>query len=57
MIFLKDQKDLETAVKNLNAHKTDLRIQDIIYGQHQIDLGFGDPKKDPGMRCHLSTNV
>lgn len=49
MIFLKDQKDFDAAIKNLNAHKTDLRISDIIFGQRQIDLGFGDPKKDPGM--------
>lgn len=49
LIFLKDQKDLDTAIKNLNAHKSDLRIQDIIYGQLQIDLGFGDPKKDPAV--------
>jgi hypothetical protein len=49
MIFLENAKDRDTAVSNLNAHKTDLRISDIIYGQRQIDLGFGDSSKDPGM--------
>lgn len=46
---MKNQSDLPTAIKNLEAHKSDLRIQDIIYGQHQIDLGFGDPNKDPAV--------
>lgn len=47
LIFLEDRADLDKAVANLNAHKDDLRIDQIIYGQHQIDLGFGDATKDP----------
>ena len=46
LIFLEDRTDLNKAVANLNAHKSDLRIDQIIYGQQQIDLGFGDATKD-----------
>jgi hypothetical protein len=46
LIFLENRADLDKAVANLNAHKSDLRIDQIIYGQQQIDLGFGDATKD-----------
>lgn len=57
MIFLKDQKDPETAVKNLNAHKDDLRIQDIIYGEHQIDIGMVTQRRTQALPCHLFTDI
>jgi arylsulfatase A-like enzyme len=47
LVFLEDRNDLGKAVDNLNAHKTDLSIDQIIFGQQQIDLGFGDATKDP----------
>jgi predicted AlkP superfamily pyrophosphatase or phosphodiesterase len=46
LVFLENRSDLDKAVANLEAHKTDLRIDQIIYGQEQIDLGFGDATKD-----------
>jgi hypothetical protein len=46
LIFLENRADLDKAVANLNAHKSDLSIDQIIYGQQQIDLGFGDATKD-----------
>ncbi|KAG9653599.1 2-polyprenyl-6-methoxyphenol hydroxylase-like oxidoreductase, partial [Aureobasidium melanogenum] len=49
LVFLENHGDLATAVANLNAHKTDLHIDQIIYGQQQIDLGYGDPTKDPAV--------
>ncbi|KAH0040624.1 hypothetical protein KCU78_g1135, partial [Aureobasidium melanogenum] len=49
LVFLENYGDLATAVANLNAHKTDLHIDQIIYGQQQIDLGYGDPTKDPAV--------
>jgi hypothetical protein len=33
----------------LVAHNATLRISDIIYGQRLIDLGYGDPSKDPAV--------
>ncbi|KIW01883.1 uncharacterized protein PV09_06730 [Verruconis gallopava] len=49
LVFLSSASDLNTAVKNLNANKAALAIDDIIYGQRLIDLGFGDPSKDPAV--------
>lgn len=49
MAFLENPADLNMAVSNLEAHKADLRIDQIIYGQQQIDLGFGDATKDPAV--------
>lgn len=49
LVFLTDRNDLATAVANLQAHKADLHIDDIIYGQRQIDLGYGDATKDPAV--------
>jgi predicted AlkP superfamily pyrophosphatase or phosphodiesterase len=47
LIFLKDQRDLDQAVDNLNGLRNTLKISDIISGQRLIYLGFGDPTKDP----------
>lgn len=49
LVFLENRADLAKAVANLNAHKADLHIDQIIYGQQQIDLGYGDPTKDPAV--------
>ena len=49
LIFLKDQAHLDAAVANLNKNKTALRIDDIIYGQRQIELGYGDARQDPAV--------
>ena len=49
LVFLENRADLDKAVANLEAHKTDLRIDQLIYGQEQIDLGFGDATKDPAV--------
>jgi len=46
LVFLTHHSDLNTAVANLKNHMSDLRIGEIIFGQEQIDLGFGDPTKD-----------
>jgi hypothetical protein len=46
LVFLENRADLSKAVANLNAHKTDLRIDQIIYGDQQVDLGYGDATKD-----------
>jgi hypothetical protein len=49
MVYLANQNDLSKAVANLQKNITLLRIKNIIYGQDQIDKGFGDPKKDPAV--------
>lgn len=49
LVFLEKRADLATAVANLNAHKNDLHIDQIVCGQQQIDLGYGDPTKDPAV--------
>lgn len=46
LIFLEDQSTLNTAVKNLNAARGTLQIQDIIYGDSLTDQGYGNPLKD-----------
>jgi type I phosphodiesterase/nucleotide pyrophosphatase len=49
LIFLENRSDLSKAVANLQAHKTDLRIDQIIYGDQQVALGWGDATKDPAV--------
>jgi hypothetical protein len=49
LVFLKNVLDLTLAVKNLNTLKSSLHISDIIHGQRLIDLGYGDPSKDPAV--------
>ena len=49
LVFFQNRADLNKAVVNLEAHKTDLRIDQLIYGQQQIDLGFGNAMKDPAV--------
>lgn len=49
LIFLEDQSTLNTAVKNLNAARGTLQIQDIIYGDNLTDQGYGNPLKDPAV--------
>ena len=49
LIFLHDQSTTEKAVDGLQAHKAQLQIQDIIYGDRLIQKGYGDPKKDPAV--------
>jgi hypothetical protein len=44
---LKNHADAATAAKNLLAKKSQLQIQDVIYGQALIDQGFGNPATDP----------
>jgi hypothetical protein len=49
LIFLKNHADLATAVANLQAKKTELKIDQIIYGAGQKALGYGDPTTDPAV--------
>lgn len=49
LIFLKDHSMVNTAVKNLNAARATLQIQDIIYGSRLTDMGFGNPLTDPAV--------
>lgn len=49
LVYLENPADIDKAVANLNAHKSDLRIDKIIYGQQQIDMGFGDATTDPAV--------
>ncbi len=49
LIFLEDQSTLNTAVKNLNAARGPLQIEDIIYGDSLTDQGYGNPLKDPAV--------
>jgi Type I phosphodiesterase / nucleotide pyrophosphatase len=46
LFFLKNRADLSKAVANLQAHKTELRIDQIYYGDQQEDMGWGDATKD-----------
>lgn len=48
LIFLEHQSDRDAAVANLKNHMSDLRIGQIIFGEEQIDLGYGDPT-DPSV--------
>lgn len=47
LIWLKNQKDTATAVKNLNADRTTLEIIDIVSGPQLLAQGFGNPATDP----------
>ena len=49
LIFLEDQSTTEKAVDGLQAKKSELQIQDIIYGERLTQLGYGDPKTDPAV--------
>jgi len=49
LIWLEDQKTLATAVANLNEARSTLQIQDIIYGDRLVDMGFGNPLADPAV--------
>ncbi len=49
LIFLEDQKDVTTAVNNLNGDRSNLEIQDIISRERLTYLGYGDPTKDPAV--------
>lgn len=49
LIFLSKQSDLAAAVANLQAHKAALFIDQIIYGQQLINMGFGNPTIDPAV--------
>ncbi|MCJ1270324.1 hypothetical protein MMC22_010220 [Lobaria immixta] len=49
LLFLKNQDDTEKAVRNLNQNREKAAIQDIISGQRQTYLGYGDPKTDPAV--------
>jgi len=49
LIFLKDQSTLNKAVQGLQANSAKLQIQDIIYGDRLVDMGFGNPKTDPAV--------
>lgn len=40
---------MDKAVANLEKNRQSLRIEDIIYGNRLIDLGFGNPKTDPAV--------
>jgi predicted AlkP superfamily pyrophosphatase or phosphodiesterase len=49
LIFLKDQRDLDTAVNNLNRNRAALKISDIFAGDRLTYLGYGDPRSDPAV--------
>lgn len=46
LIFLKNSADTDAAVANLNKHRVDLAIADIIYGPRLIAEGYGNPATD-----------
>lgn len=46
LIFLKNHADTAAAVEGLNKQRTALKIQDIIYGERLVALGFGNPLTD-----------
>ena len=49
LIFLKDQSTLQKSVQALEANSAKLQINDIIYGDRLMDMGFGNPKTDPAV--------
>ena len=49
LIFLKDQSTLHKAVQGLKANTAKLQIEDIIYGDRLVDMGYGNPKTDPAV--------
>ncbi len=42
LIFLKDIRDTDTAVDNLNRKRNELKIADIISGDRLTYLGYGE---------------
>ena len=49
LIFLEDHSTTEKAVAGLRAHKSQLQIQDLIYGSRLIAEGYGNPLTDPAV--------
>ena len=49
LIWLKTQKDTQTAVNNLNADRKTLEITDILSGAQLPTQGFGNPATDPAV--------
>jgi hypothetical protein len=49
LIFLKNHNDTKTAVKNLEAARDALKIQDMIFGHRLTSEGFGNPLTDPAV--------
>ncbi|OCK80156.1 type I phosphodiesterase/nucleotide pyrophosphatase [Lepidopterella palustris CBS 459.81] len=49
LIFLHDHADTAKAAANLAAKKSALKIDDIIYGDRLVDMGFGNPLQDPAV--------
>ena len=49
LLWLKNQKDTQTAVNNLNADRKTLEIVDVIYGAQLTAQGFGNPATDPAV--------
>lgn len=46
LLFLKNQKETEEAVQNLEKIRVAGHIKDIIWGDRLKALGYGDPKQD-----------
>ena len=46
LLFLIDHSTLAQAVQGLKDHSAQLQIQDIIYGDRLISLGYGNPETD-----------
>ena len=46
LLFLKNHHDTDTAVKNLEKARKELKIDDIIYGERLISENFGNPLTD-----------
>lgn len=49
LIFLNNSADTATAAHNLQAGAAKARIQNVIWGQDLIDMGFGNPATDPAV--------
>ena len=49
LLWLKNQKDTQTAVNNLNADRQTLEIIDVISGAQLTAQGFGNPATDPAV--------
>ena len=47
LIFLKDQRNLDAAIDNLNRSRHNLMIDNIIPGNRPTYLRYSDPKTDP----------
>jgi predicted AlkP superfamily pyrophosphatase or phosphodiesterase len=49
LIFLKNQADVDEAVENLNRHRPELKIEDIVSKNRLQTLGYGNPLEDPAV--------